>query len=624
MAASPGRQGRFFGGTSGVKRWSGPLVLRVGLCLAVIAGLALFTMVASMVIADTAKDDAAAINKAGSLRMQSYHMLYLWQREEEAALEAAVRRFETALQDSAIAKALPPAHHPLSQRYQGIRAHWQETMRPRLEAGQEGVPGAVETFVRELDGVVNGMQQQAETRIQILRLIQGAAIFITLGVVSGTMYLLHTGVVSPLRDLRRAADQARKGDLDARVSHVGDDELGSMGRTFNTMAESIQEMHRELEREVRHTTRDLRRSNDALGLLYRTARSLTPDGPPADALQDTVDRLRGIMNCDQVTLCLSDTGSEHAYRSFISSRGPPPAFCRPPDRCVVCLAHVGREAVMPPGTTSFPLLEQGHRHGVLLVQYPRDRRPEDWKMRLAEAIAGQIATALARAGQAREQRQLVLMEERAIIARELHDSLAQSLSYLKIQVTRLQTLRQRKQPEERMDEVITDLREGLNEAYTHLRELLANFRLSVSEAGLPAALQATVEEFGHRGNLPIRLQLQLGGAPLDTNAEIHLLHITREALTNVVNHAGATEASVTLRSTPGGRLELIVEDDGTGIPEEFERLHHYGTRIMRERALQLGGRCTISNGANGGTRVRVHCTARERAEARREPAGAGA
>ena len=602
--------GRFFGGSRGGRPWSLPLVLRIGLCLAAITGLALFTMVASMMIADTAKDDAAAINKAGALRMQSYRMLDL-SREPAGrpGLDAAIERFEGALVDDAIATALPGEAHPLTGRYQRVREHWAAEMRPMLEKGDPDVTTAVDTFVAELDTIVAGMQQQAETRIQMLRLIQGIAIFLTVGLVFGTMYLLHTGVVTPLRELRRAAARARGGDLEARVSHTGDDELGTVGRTFNTMAASIQDMHRGLEREVDAKTRDLQRSNDALSLLYQTARALTAEGTRPEAMQQVVNRLREVIGSDGVTLCLSEAGGKHAYQSCTSERDEPPDFCERTIRCERCMEQLRRGTATEPGVASFPLLDTGVRHGVLLVEHPPGELPAAWKLRLAEAVADQVATALARASQTREQRRLALLEERAVIARELHDSLAQSLSYLKIQVSRLQTLHGRGEHGTSLEQVMGELRQGLNEAYRHLRELLDSFRLTMNEPGLEPALEATTEEFSRRGGLPIRLRIQLTGEPLDSNTEVHLLHVAREALSNVVNHAGATEAAVTLTGSDNGALSLTVEDNGSGIPGTFERLHHYGTQIMRERAKSLGGRCTITRRAEGGTRVHVERTA---------------
>jgi len=86
---------------------------------------------------------------------------------------------------------------------------------------------------------------------------------------------------------------------------------------------------------------------------------------------------------------------------------------------------------------SVPLAEGGKPYGVMLLQLPAGMQLEDWKLKLLESIGHHIGAAFATAKRTDERRGIALLEERSVIARELHDSLAQSLTYLKIQVTRL-------------------------------------------------------------------------------------------------------------------------------------------------------------------------------------------
>lgn len=106
------------------------------------------------------------------------------------------------------------------------------------------------------------------------------------------------------------------------------------------------------------------------------------------------------------------------------------------------------------------------------------------------------------------QQQLMLMEERAAIARELHDSIAQSLSCLKMQIACLQM--QGETLSSASQALVQQMREELNGAYRQLRELLTTFRLQLTEPGLLAALQSTVAEFNPKLGLTIHLDYQLG------------------------------------------------------------------------------------------------------------------
>ncbi|OYY77836.1 MAG: histidine kinase, partial [Hydrogenophilales bacterium 16-62-9] len=188
-----------------------------------------------------------------------------------------------------------------------------------------------------------------------------------------------------------------------------------------------------------------------------------------------------------------------------------------------------------------------------------------------------------------------------------HDSLAQSLSYMKIQVSRLKPLIDNPQRGDEAREVLEELREGLNSAYRQLRELLTTFRLRIEGEGLPSALQATVAEFSNRGDMPITLEVHLAGCKLTPNEEIHALQIVREALSNVLNHAQARHAQVSVNCDSDGSVSAIVTDDGVGI-HAAAGMHHYGMAIMEERAQSLGGRLMVENLPDVGTRVTLHFT----------------
>jgi two-component system nitrate/nitrite sensor histidine kinase NarX len=202
-----------------------------------------------------------------------------------------------------------------------------------------------------------------------------------------------------------------------------------------------------------------------------------------------------------------------------------------------------------------------------------------------------------------ETRRLALLEERNAIARELHDSLAQSLSYMKIQASRLHAALHAADGDP--DQVLGELRDGISSAYRQLRELLSTFRLQMDGRGLAQALDDTVREFRERERLPVTLNYAMGGCRLNPNAEIHVLQVIREALSNIVHHAAAQRATVDLHySRAEERVQVLIEDDGIGIrPQQADRAHHYGLTIMEERARSLGGRIAVEARPGGGTRV---------------------
>jgi two-component system nitrate/nitrite sensor histidine kinase NarX len=201
------------------------------------------------------------------------------------------------------------------------------------------------------------------------------------------------------------------------------------------------------------------------------------------------------------------------------------------------------------------------------------------------------------------------MDERSAIAGELHDSLAQALSYMKLQIARLQLEIGRSctacTPGSAMLDISGEIKTGLDSAYRHLRELLSAFRTSMPPGGLHQALREVVDELEARAGTGVSLDFRLGSQPLTANEEFHLLQIVREALTNVIRHARAAHAVVHLAPLPGGEVAVRIEDDGRGIAPDAGGEGHHGLSIMRERARQLDGTLAIQPGNGGGTCVEI-------------------
>lgn len=250
-----------------------------------------------------------------------------------------------------------------------------------------------------------------------------------------------------------------------------------------------------------------------------------------------------------------------------------------------------------------PIREREQVLGLIILEADVDFQFEEWHIHLVEAVSRHIAIAISSANLAHEGRRIALLEERAAIAQELHDSIAQSLSYMKIQISRLENLINLRHPPEEVDLVVQELREGLNGAYRKLRELLTTFRVKVSIHGLGAALQETIEEFEHRSGLTLTLDNRLRDCKLTGNQEIHVLQIIREALSNTVRHAHATSAVVTLIYDPNGEVTVTIDDDGIGLRGQPNPKYHHGMTIMEDRVNSLGGELQIASRAEKGTRV---------------------
>ena len=201
-------------------------------------------------------------------------------------------------------------------------------------------------------------------------------------------------------------------------------------------------------------------------------------------------------------------------------------------------------------------------------------------------------------------------EERAVIARELHDSLAQSLSYLKIQTSRLQNILtgsdiQNYSKSMEIDAMMQDIRANLNIAYRHLRELISTFRLTMGGKNFSQALSDSVEEFSKRSGIAFDVDNRLPANILTVTEETQLLHIIRESLSNVVRHSQAKFSLISIHFNNLAQVTTIIEDDGIGLPDISNPEQHFGIIIMQERAHSIGGSISLAKRANGGARLKV-------------------
>ena len=597
------------------------LLLRLGLAMVAIAGLALFGIISSVVIAELLRGQATAINQAGALRMQTY---FIGTRllEQDPALGAeqramrvreAMARFEERKLAHGLTNSIPAAADAeIRVAYTHIVTRWTERVRPLLEHSLAAPPGTpspdltatLDDFVNLVDHFVLLLEQDTEAKIHALRLIQGTSLLLTLAVIYVIMYLMHTEVLTRLRDLLDAAESVRQGNLGVRIDHTGEDELGKLGAAFNVMAEDLSRMYADLEARVQRKTAELARSNRSLEVLYNTLAHLNAAAPTAENYARSLQELERFLGVGPSHLCLVKEDGGPGYQMATSARQP---RCEKPD-CKGCIKDgTTLTAALAPThgrTLSIPLKDRDQLHGMLMIRIPGTL--ENWQIQLIEAVGRHIGVSLGSHHRLEQTRRLALLEERGAIARELHDSLAQSLSYLKIQVSRLQALPHGEAHRADREAVILELREGLGSAYRELRELITTFRLKMDGRGLAAALAETVADIADRGGLPVDFNNRLPERLLTVNQEIHVLQIAREALANVVQHAQASHAWVNLGEAAPHHILLTITDNGVGFDEDHAKLHHYGLTIMQERARTLGGTVAVQSSPQGGTRVSLY------------------
>lgn len=245
---------------------------------------------------------------------------------------------------------------------------------------------------------------------------------------------------------------------------------------------------------------------------------------------------------------------------------------------------------------SIPLYFRDQPLGILNVTGPAWRRLTDDELQLLSTIAYQVGIAIERARLAEGSTQLARSEERARIAREIHDTLAQGLTAIALNVEGAlkQLTADPNRARERLERALQTTRESLEDARSSVLDLRA---APLSGRPLEAALRALTRSFTSETGIPVRLSVE-GVQDLSPSVEAELYRIGQEALSNVRRHAQATEVRVALRQVHR-RVRLSVQDNGQGFDPTRVGERRHGLIGMHERARLLGGRLVVCSRGSG-------------------------
>lgn len=581
-----------------LKRLFSPLTLvnQLALIVLLLATMGIAGMSLAGWLAQGIQGNAHAINKAGSLRMQSYRLL------AAIPLSGKDHILLDEMERTAGSDDLQKAAQRDGQQAQlkELQYYWRETLEPAMQqaknAGQ--VTPHVAQFVGRIDQLVSSFDRTTERRLRgVVLLQQGMAALMGLLLIF-TVVWLRKRLLRPWRQLLAMASAIGQKDFTWRVNVSGRNEMATLGVALNSMSVELAESYAVLEQRVREKTAGLEQKNQILSFLYQANRRLHSQAPLCHRLSPVLSELQKITPLRDIELRVYEYENEENYDEYTYQ---PDSSCEE-QGCNLC-PRGPLPAPVETAALKWRLTDNHIHYGLVLAQLPLGVNLTVDQQQLISTLVEQLTATLALERQYERQQQLVVMEERSAIARELHDSIAQSLSCLKMQVSCLQM--QGETLPEQSRELLAQIRNELNTSWRQLRELLTTFRLQLIEPGLRPALEASCHEFSDKLGFPIKLDYQLPPRLVPSHQAIHLVQIAREALNNSFKHAQATACGVCV-IPKDKQVQLTVWDNGCGIPGNGERKNHYGLIIMRDRAQSLKGDCHIGPHASGGTEVVVN------------------
>ena len=249
-----------------------------------------------------------------------------------------------------------------------------------------------------------------------------------------------------------------------------------------------------------------------------------------------------------------------------------------------------------------PLQHRGRVLGVYNLFYAHGHEPAPEALALLRTVGELLGMALENARLERENLRAHVAQERRAMAADLHDSIGQSLAFVKM---RLPLLQDAVCGGDRAaaDRYYQDVRAAVGQAHTQLRAVLSHLRTPMDPLGLGHALSESAQAFRQRGGVELEFANRLPSLRLAPVEEEQVLHIVQEALANITRHAAARHAWLQI-ARQDGWVQVEVQDDGAGLPlGETDRGTHFGLAIMRERASRLGGTLEVGARPGGGTRV---------------------
>ena len=436
------------------------------------------------------------------------------------------------------------------------------------------------------------------------------------------IYLMYLLVMRPVSRLEEGIQAMEAGDFDTRLPVESRDEFGVLAAAFNRMAARLKDLYRNLEAKVAEKTQSLELQNRELGMLYEVAALLNRPGTLEDLCRDFLRKLVKTLGADggAVRLIEEKTGEIHLYLQENLSPGfARDEACLPMGECLCGEAAMQRISVVKlfsrnesPGkdrrchregyaaVSVFSIQFKNQVLGVFNLFFCEAREFDESERLMLEALGRNLGVAIENQRLVAREKEMAVSEERNLLAQELHDSIAQSLAFLNLQAQMLDgALRRNDLPAASAG--LGQMREGIQESYDDVRELLVHFRTQFGQSDVETAVRRLLDRFGSDTGIETAFRQAGTGVALSPEIQIQALHIVQECLSNARKHSGAKKVAVELDRGPVYVFRVL--DDGCGFEATEEKQGHVGLAIMRERAQRIGGRVAVESQPGAGTRI---------------------
>lgn len=500
---------------------------------------------------------------------------------------------------------LPAAPHILQQ-YEVVAQVWIQRVKPAVDEAEKtgnasAYLDALPTFMTETDRLAGMIELDDDKKRTLLRFLQGSIAVIG-SVGSGlVIYLLYVWIIQPMLRLRDGLQRLSAGHFNTRLPVKSRDEFGVLAHGFNLMADKLERLYSELENGVRTKTAELEKQNREMACLYAITAFLNLPNDSESICRGFLCRVIREFDAAGGTVRVMTSANEHAH--MVITEGYAPAAKE-------LVLHPGADSAVADGngsdTATFRIVARDEMMGLFTMHFHSERELSANEIQLLSTLGQHLGIALDNRRLEAKARKVAVTHERSLMAQGLHDSIAQGLNFLKMQLQLLEDALNRADTED-VRQIVPLLRTGVDESYQDVRELLVNFRTKLDQVELPDAIEDAIGRFRRQTGIAVSLDMQYkSGRPLSPEQQLQVLFILQEALSNVRKHAQADHVNVVLRNHYD--FEMEITDNGAGYCAQEVQPHeenHIGLHIMRERATRLRAMLQLTSRPGAGTTVRL-------------------
>ncbi|MEB0138087.1 MULTISPECIES: type IV pili methyl-accepting chemotaxis transducer N-terminal domain-containing protein [unclassified Undibacterium] len=621
------------------------LTFRILLSTLIGLGLTLTAIAYTLVLSWQLEGGGAAINEAGSLRMRSYRLAVALEHTP-ADVPQQLREFSrtlTALQEGDAKRPLfLPTSSSIRLQMQRVVQTWEQRVEVDAKAALTDSGSArqqalsrymqeLPLFVDSINVLVSLVEVELAEKTTWLRLCQTALTFMSLAASVALLYLLYLWIVGPVSRMQSGIARMSNDDLSVRLPIESEDEFGVLAHAFNQMADRVQTVHRTLEQRVLEKTAQLQEQHHEISTLYEIAGFLAGPHAIEELCRGFLHRIMQRIAADGGTVRILDNHSDHLHITVhegISEQMIEEEHCIKTDACF-CGTATQQGIIL---IRDFRQLNQQHRFrcqdegffslavfqilareqviGSFSLHFRAERVISREELRLLETLGKNLGTAIENQRLIAKEKEFAVSQERNLLAQGLHDSIAQGLNFLNLQVQMLEDSLKRQAYTE-IVEITPLLRAGVQESYEDVRELLLNFRTRLQDSDLISEMRNVLNKFQRQTGIATDIALQGNGAALASEQQLQVLFILQEALSNVRKHADASLVSLHIRNERD--FSFVISDNGQGFDlSDVQGEEHIGLRIMRERAQRLSATFEISSERGVGTHISLHVLRQER------------